>query len=240
MVAPDPNSVAFFEKMAASSTFDECTEALDAFVKGYGFEYWAFVFQQDPFSPTPHAIENFHFIDRRNKKWAEEYRACNLASIDPTWSASRNFLIPQFWDDIPQTAAQRRHMDRAAIEGGATNGVSGIVAQAGDRGGGFSVSGRDKRAERSVSLHILSAMQVFSIYAQTEYATNAAQQHKLSANDLLILRLVWEGYSRAQIGAIVGRTEGALNQRFKEIRQQFGVAKDISVIRKLFQAGVLP
>ncbi len=55
-----------------------------------------------------------------------------------------------------------------------------------------------------------------------------------------MLRLCWEGYDRAQIGAMEGRNAGALNQRFKEIRDQFGVSKDISVIRLLFQAGVLP
>ncbi|WOF73227.1 autoinducer binding domain-containing protein [Parvibaculaceae bacterium PLY_AMNH_Bact1] len=234
------NALTFFEEMEASSVFEERAIALDNLIKGHGFQYWAVMLQRDPFSPTPYAMENFHFIDRRNEQWAHEYHSCKLASIDPTWSASPQFLLPQFWDDIPQTDAQKRHMDRAAIDGGATNGISGIAAAPGGGGAGFSVSGRDKRAKGAIALQIFSAVQIFRIFAQAEMAAETTARYKLSANDLKILRLYWEGYDRAQISIMVGRTVGALNQRFKEIREQFGVAKDISVIRLLLQAGVLP
>lgn len=240
MSKPHPAPLQFFEEMHASTVYEDRARALDNLIKARDYNKWALVLQIDPYSPTPHAQDNFFFEDHRDPAWAEEYQTLGLSRIDPTWNASPKFLLPQFWDDIPQTDAQKRHMDRAAIDGGATNGFSVITPAPGGGGGGFSCSGRDKRASGAIALEILSAVQIFRIFAQVEYATASAEKLNLTANDIKILRLHWEGWDRAQIGELEGRSVGALNQHFKEIREKFGVSKDISVIRILMQAGILP
>jgi len=240
-VSGSPSHVrTFFEEMEASSVYEERAAALRHLIEGHGFDKWALMLQIDPFSQTPHAQSNFFFEDHRDPAWADEYQTLGLSRLDPTWSASPKFLLPQFWDDIPQTDVQKRHMDRAAVDGGATNGFSVITPAPGGGGGGFSCSGRDKRAPGAVALEILSAVQIFRIYAQVEYSAAAAAKLNLTENELKLLRLHWEGYSRASIAAMEDCKEAAINQRFYEMRQRFGVEKDIQIIKLAFSVGALP
>jgi len=230
----------FYESMASATLLDDRTAALRRLIESHGFDKFAVMLQINPMSQTPHAFENFHLIDQREPSWAEAYTTENLARIDPTWSADPSFLLPRFWDDIPQTDIQKKHMERAAIDGGATNGFSVIVPAPGGDGGGFSCSGRDKRAEYGVALEILSAVQIYRIYAQADYAAEAAASINLSEGDIRILRLLWEGYSSAAIAALEDCKEAAVNQRFYDIRQKLQVGKNIQVINRAFAVGALP
>lgn len=195
--------------------------------------------QIDPYSESSTAASNFHFLDHRKPSWAREYDELNLASVDPTWRADPQNLLPRFWDDIPQTAAQRRFMQRAVCDGHQTNGISFIAPAPTGGGCGFSVSDRDKRATGGAALELLGAVQVFRIFAQAEFSTRTAADHHLSLSDLKVLQLVNEGYGRAAIADITGRTVDGINSRMYELRQQFGKEKDLGLLKHLIRVGIL-
>ena len=229
----------FFEGLHQSNVFDDRCNTLDRLIKAHGFGQWAMMIQIDPYSDTPDAADNFHFIDHRERSWGEEYDAENLAAVDPTWRADPQNLLPRFWDDIPKTAPQQRFMQRAICDGNQTNGISFIAPAPGGGGCGFSVSERDKRATGGTALEILGAVQVFRIFVQAEFSFQAATKHKMSVSDLLVLQLVNEGFGRAAIADTTGRTVAGINSRMYELRQQFGKEKDLGLLRHLTRIGIL-
>jgi len=228
----------FFEGMDRANSFKERENALDDLLLGHGFHQWALVLQVDPFCPTPDAFDNFRMVDHRLEGWAEEYEKDHLARLDPTWQGVSAGLLPRFWDEITLSTPEKKFMDRAAIDGRQVNGFS-IAVPTSCGGFGFSAMDREKKASGATALEVLGAVQVFRIFAEAEMSLQSAEGHGLSFADLKLLQLVHDGFSRASIAEITGRTVSALNNRMYEIRQQFGCEKDQALLRRLMALGIL-
>lgn len=195
---------------------------------------------KDPLSPTPNALDNFVFLDHRNKPWAEEYHACNLAVHDPTWHHIPLSEKPTFFSDVPLTSdAQRRFMDRARVDGQATNGIGMIVKRPGGGGAGFAVSGRDSAASKADALELLGAAYVYQLYAEEDLSLAAAQDLGLSLKEVEVAKMIADDLRRGDIAERINSTEGTMNNLVREMKIALGVNTDAALVRKLIACGVI-